>query len=103
MRYRLRTLLIVMTLVCAYLAWVAYCRREAACHREQSSVLITVVAKREGRDRKWIEGAVREYFNYYGEPDNSNFEPVYRSAVNHERMARKYDRAAWFPWVLISD
>jgi hypothetical protein len=31
------------------------------------------------------------------------YEPVYCSAIADETIARKYDRAAWRPWVLISN
>ena len=37
MRYSLRTLLIVMTVACMYLAWVGYCRQMGTFHRQQSS------------------------------------------------------------------
>ena len=62
MRYRLRTLLIVITAACVYLAWAGYCRRMAVFHREQSSQLISQVAKREGWTYERVESRVFDLF-----------------------------------------
>jgi hypothetical protein len=113
MRYRLRTLLILMTVVCACLAWVGYCRRMAAFHRERSSQLISQVAKREGMTHKQVEEAMSELFERWpiqavemaqaAPTGTDRYEPVYCSAIDHETIARKYDRAVWWPWILISN
>src|SRR5687768_5157978 len=113
MRYRLRTLLIVMTVACMYLAWVAYCRRMSGFHREQSSLLISIVAKREGFDRESIELTMSELFDRWPQQaveaaraapkGDGHWEAVYSSAVAHESIARKFDCAVWRPWALISD
>jgi len=115
MRYRLRTLLIVITIACVYLAWVGYCRRMARFYREQSSESLLQVVEQEGRGRtlEWEEGLVSDLIEGWPEQaakmnnakwvDVEGENPFFASAVVHEITARKYDRAAWYRWVLISD
>ena len=113
MRYRLRTLLIAFTAVCMYLAWAGYCRRMSVLHRERSSQLIAKFAKREGWTNERVENRISDLFKLLpkeaaqiGNPEfvrEEGWEPLYASAAAHEGMARKYDRAAWCPWVLISN
>jgi len=118
MRYRLRTLLIVVTTACVYLAWVGHCWRMARFHREQSSELLLQVVKQEanvGRTRtlEWEESLMSDLIEGLPEQaakmndtkwvDEQGQNPEFAFAVVHEIKARKYDRAAWKPWVLISD
>jgi len=112
MRYRLRTQMIAVMVASVYLAWAGYCRRMAIFHREQSSQFISQVAKREGWTREKVENRISDLFirlpkeaAQIGNPDfvrDEGWEPVYASAAAHEGMARKYDRAAWYPWTLFS-
>ena len=119
MRYRLRTLLIAITVACMYLAWVGYCRRMARFYRKQSSeLLLQVVAQasqagQAGRtlewEKKWVSGLIEGWPEQAAKMNNPKWvdeegeNPEFASAVVHEITARKYDRAAWNPWVLISD
>jgi hypothetical protein len=113
MRFRLRTLMIAMTAACLYLAWAGYCRRMAAFYRERSSQIISQVAKRNGWTHESIEQRVSQLFELYpndaaqmGNPEfvrEGQWNDDYASAVVQESAARKYDRAAWYPWTLISN
>src|SRR4051812_45691268 len=113
MRYRLRTLLIVITAACVYLAWASYCWRMARFSREHSSQFLLQVAKEDGRTREWAEDKLTDLYRRFpaqaAKMNDAEFvrdegwNPVYASAVVNENMARKYDRAAWNPWVLTSD
>jgi hypothetical protein len=115
MRYRLRTLLIAMTAACLYLAWAGYCRRLAAFHREQSSQFLLQMVEQDGRGRtrEWAENKVSDLFKRFpndaaqmGNPDfirEGQWNDYYASAVVQESAARKYDRAAWYPWTLFSN
>jgi hypothetical protein len=113
MRFRLRTLMILLTMACVYLAWAAYCRRMAASYREHSSQLIPQIAKRNGYQNKDVENSMSDLFsNRQYQADQMNdpefvrewgFDTDYATAVVNEIKARKYDRAAWYPWVLFSD
>jgi hypothetical protein len=114
MRFRLRTLLIVTTAVCVYLAWVGYCRRMAGIYRERSSQILLQMVERDSRGRtlEWAEGKVADLFKRFpsdaAQMGNSEFvregqwNEDYASAVVQESAARKYDRAAWYPWTLFS-
>src|SRR5688572_12825913 len=115
MRFRLRTLLIAITAACIYLAWVGFCHRMARFYREQSSqFLLQMVAQDgQGRTREWAESKVSDLFKRF--PNDAaqmgNLEFVregqwnddYAAAVVQESAARKYDRAAWYPWTLFSN
>src|SRR3989442_5585305 len=113
MRFRLRTLLILVTVACMYLAWAGYCRRMAVFHREQSSQLISQFAKREGWTRERVENRISDLFKLLpteaaqiGNPEfvsEERWEPLYASAAAQEGKARKYERAVWRPWELISN
>jgi|tagenome__1003787_1003787.scaffolds.fasta_scaffold20471009_1 hypothetical protein len=116
LHFRLRTLLIAMTVACMYLAWVGYCRRMASFYREQSSELLLQVVKQEGNEGRTLDWEQRlmsdlieglpEQAAKMNNPkwvDEDAQNPVFASAVVHEITARKYDRAAWNPLVLISD
>src|SRR5437588_5705166 len=46
MRYRLRTLLILMSLCCVYAAWVGYLRNKAEHHRRESATMQGKLATR---------------------------------------------------------
>ena len=73
------------------------------------------MVERDGRGRtlEWAENKVSDLFNRFpndaaqmGNPDFvrvGQWSEEYASAVVQESAARKYDRAAWYPWVLISD
>src|SRR5438045_1952624 len=51
MRYRLRTLLIVVTVACLYLAWVAYLRQHAQFQRQAADLVSQIAAaERHTRD-----------------------------------------------------
>ena len=112
MRYRLRTLLIVLTVACIYSAWAGYCRRMGMFHRQQSSQIILQYSIRSGWTRERLENHVSDLFARFpekaaqmGNPEfvrGGGWNPVYASAAAHEGMARKYDRAILYPWVLIS-
>jgi hypothetical protein len=115
MRYRLRTLLIVITAVCVYLAWAGYCHRTARLYREQSLHFLLQMVEQDGQGRtqKWAENKVSDLFKRFpndaaqmGNPEfvrQGQWNEYYASAIVQESAARKYDRAAWRPWVMILD
>jgi hypothetical protein len=113
MRYRLRTLLIVVLVVCVYLAWASHCRRKAVLHRQRSSQFSAQIAKRQGWTQEQAVKAISDAFENYpglaaeaatvGPTLTNGFDPIGCSAIAHESTARKYDRAIWRPWVLLLD
>jgi len=93
MRYRLRTLMIVTSLACMYLAWAGYYHRMSAFHRHQSSQLLTLCAKCYGFTRERLEKRISENPRFV---DEGHYSSLYASAAASEVKARKYDRAACY-------
>src|SRR5437867_1010646 len=104
MRYRLRTLLILMSLCCVYAAWVGYLRNKAERHRRESARIINELAVRSDWEAKEVYTLVSNIasksrgrvdslrFSNTTFPDgkpyveylNDDFMRTYRKAVNHQ-------------------
>jgi hypothetical protein len=113
MRFRLRTLMILITAACMYLAWAGYCHRMAVFYRERSSRLMSQVAEQNGWTKERVESAMSDLFERWPDyaakmsdqrfVDEGQWDILYAKAAAEETAARKYDRAAWRPWTLISN
>ena len=98
-----------------YLAWVGYCHRMARFYRKRSSQFLLQMVEQDGRGRtlEWAESKLPDIFERFpndaaqmGNPEfvrEGQWSDVYASAVVQESAARKYDRAAWYPWKLFSN
>jgi hypothetical protein len=122
MQFRLRTLLIAVTLACMFFAWAAYLRRKAAHHRQQAASLILRISETDHLKHQKIEEAVhwlaagtakviRGYdyksrntiVSFRGQPPFFlSDEEGLKSAVYHQKMAAAYDGAMLRPWTLLS-
>jgi hypothetical protein len=117
MRYRLRTLLIVLTVGCAFLAWVAYLRQTAAYHRREAERLAFQIADYTLSNENLVHDAVELYAaegrvseedliwhpNYgRGLIIDDEARADWDSAVRHQRMAAVYDGAILKPWTLLA-
>jgi len=128
MRYRLRTLLIVVTLFCVVTARVGYLRHRADFHNQEAARFISQIAKTENEHRQNIEYATlrlaefglasdgqpqyvqRELFvNENGASSRvseSEWESNLRdwhSATYHQILADRYGRAVYRPWTFVND
>ena len=114
MRYRLRTLLILMTVVCIYSAWVGYLRSAAAFHRREANRIAHELSRNMGMTTKEIETLVTNIASHsrtrvdalsFGEVDVALGEArlaEHRQAVNHTILANTYDQAILRPWKISS-
>jgi len=129
MRYRLRTLLIVVTVVGMLLGWIAWLRERAAFHRRESSRFAGMIARMEGypienvEERvaalvlgrsvtKWVRAANGDGDQCtllknggrmtYSESATIDVED-WGQAVYHGMMRERFDRALYRPWVLLSE
>jgi hypothetical protein len=126
MRYRLRTLLIVVTVSCLVLAWVTHSRRMAQYHSREAVRLISQIAQTEKSRPVDIENSIRmleddattkiprvgKLFGqsvvhihvpngpmrllFQTDPDH------WQQAIDHRKRSKAYQHAAWRPWLLIS-
>jgi hypothetical protein len=58
-RFRLRTLMIVVSVACAVFAWAAYLRRMAVHHRDESTRLVSKISKTDALQRQNVDEAVQ--------------------------------------------
>jgi hypothetical protein len=58
MRFRLRTLLIFLTLACAYFGWVSHAKRRAEFHRHQENEVARQIGIMEAAERERINRAI---------------------------------------------
>ena len=108
MRFRLRTLLIVVTLCCIYAAWVGFLRNKAAYHRSESAKITAELAAGMGMETKDIEAIVSNVASHSrSRVDGLRFQvevPAdpglerHRLAVNHQILAKAYDQSIVRPW-----
>jgi hypothetical protein len=117
MRYRLRTLLIVIAVCGLVLARCHYLKRKAEYHRQRAShLIISYIAKVEdgkGCTRESIELAMKEVIELC--PDEAAEAAAqsptgddwgygaFGSAIKHEMIARRYDSAVFRPWIVVSE
>jgi hypothetical protein len=122
MRFRLRTLLIVVSILAAVLARVAYLKRQRDFHRQEVHRLVTQLASTPGSEGErvlarqvhelaafgpaargsWIgSGALPP-----GQDGSSEYESTmtaWHEAKQHELLANRYSRAIYRPWTLVWD
>ena len=128
MRYRLRTLLIVVTLLCGLAARVAYLRYHADFHKREVARLVSQIAKTENEPRQNIEYAAlrlaefglasdgqpqyvqRELFinengasSRVSQSEWENNLRDWHSATYHQILADRYSRAVYRPWTFVTD
>jgi hypothetical protein len=126
MRYRLRTLLIVVTLISIPLGWIAWLKRIAAFHRREADRFSTIIQAAERQDSdnagsrvealaangsltKWVVvkqdgGDIVTYLR-----NGNSMTYSYSTAVNnwgkavyHSVMAHRCEQALYRPWILCS-
>jgi hypothetical protein len=126
MRYRLRTLLILVTAVGMLLGWIAWLRHTAAFHRQESVRLAGMIAAIEGNPvdnveerirglsaggsvTKWVRAANGEgetctllrngRYTTYSDSATVDIED-WSKAVYQAMMGDRFDRALYRPWTL---
>ena|SRR6185369_14008505 len=128
MRYRLRTLLIVVTLACLYFSWLSFAVQRARFHRRQAADLVSRIAAAEQYTPNEIDSSVMAFaagtasfatkYNYIrggankityidstnaGRVVNDETADKWLLAIHHTRKARIFDRAALQPWILFNE
>ena len=84
-RYRLRTLLAVVTLLAVLLGTrLEYIRRQIAFHRREAAAAQAAIAAKEHQP---IAAALEDW----------------KKAAHHDRVADAYERALYRPWTLVDD
>jgi hypothetical protein len=128
MRYRLRTLLIVIAIFAIVFARVAYLKQSAAAHRRQAGMLVQRLAENE----RYSPEEVRHHAAFFIQDTNrithrvlvnhagrfihldsdSGRGQIVQFAANtrdwkqlyaHEIIARRFDHAVFRPWTLVQD
>src|SRR5688572_3606482 len=110
MQFRLRTLLILMTVACVLLARFAHVRNMAAFHRREAARLSQRFATIVRLNPEWVWEDVERYANYDSnlivnpwnnpwdlEDDDDERVLDWKNAVYHKAMAMAYERAVIFP------
>jgi hypothetical protein len=128
MRYTLRALLILVTIVSAILARVAYLKQMAHFHRERaiaiatslstdshdSDNIITMARILASRGTALTQNTPRETKQSPGIfldnglgwtviAKNKEMADAWCEAVRHEVIANRFDRASYRPWVIVSE
>src|SRR5437867_1105525 len=99
-RYRLRTLLIVITIAAA---WAALCRRQADYHWREAERVIANPSMYPRELKSWTELLGSDRARSYTNPAlgqlamNSDI----RLILDHQATAKAYQHAAWRPWILL--
>jgi hypothetical protein len=108
LRYRLRTLMIVLALCGAIFARIGYIKRMAEFHRREATAGFSRLAREFGESPEQIVPmqvqAVRDC-----EGDPSTWQLIrespsyyYVSACYHQILADRYERAIYRPWQIVS-
>ena len=127
MRYRLRTLLIVVTLACLYFSWLSFAVQRARFHRRQAADLVSRIAAAEqytptdidssilalaagtasfATKYKYIPGGDKLTYidsTNAGRVVSDETADKWLLAIHHTRRARVFDRAALQPWILFNE
>src|SRR5688572_16278398 len=95
MRFRLRTLLIVLTVGCVFLAWVAYLRQTAAYHRREAERIAYEISESAWSHPDMIRESVVLYAEQRMVPNESQvWQPNWgRGLVLDDRERTEWDRA----------
>ena len=99
MKYSLRSLMIVVTLVCVVLGGrIEYLRRNAASHKREERVLVSRLLELS----ESMPGAVNTRVAK-SEVDQEEFARISSEVCYHQRMQSRYSNAVHRPWTLIHD
>ena len=113
MRFRLRTLMIVVTAFGIFLGWAAYVRQMERYHSEQADSLIALIAEafhiggvRETIERMALDTAISTGLNNktaagFQKPLSPDTD-AFASAIYHQRMAAIYHKAMFRPWAVLA-
>src|SRR5882724_428396 len=119
MRYRLRTLLIVVSVFAVLLARVAYLKRQRDLHRREVQRLATQLTAFHNYNWRELEKRVgdlaaagpiapRSYIGAdlsveYGSVEREDLLTNWHLAHQHQILANRYSRAIYRPWALVWD
>lgn len=119
MRYRLRTLLIVVTVFSLVLARVSYLKHQRDYHRREVQKLIAQLSALGNYDQREMEWQVHsaaaagpsargswvggDLPGQYGSPEYENTLTAWHVASQHEILANRYSRAIYRPWAFVWD
>jgi hypothetical protein len=119
MRFRLRTLLIVIAVLAAVLARLAYLKRQRDFHRQEVNRLVTQLAAFHHYDWREIERRVRDIAadgpnvrgswvgadlpREYGRAEYEDWLTNWHLARQHEILANRFSRAIYRPWAMVWD
>ncbi|HEY2414146.1 MAG TPA: hypothetical protein VGI40_18015 [Pirellulaceae bacterium] len=124
MRYRLRTLLILITVAAIVCARIAYLRQRSAMHRQAATQILTRInqmseAQARNALRRLLAGgipiktievtsmetAVTALENQSGTGQIVEVDRTadWQRALHHEALAIRYERAAYRPWLVIDE
>jgi hypothetical protein len=124
MRYRLRTLIILITVAAIICGRIAYLRQQAAVHRQaatQSLMLIdgmTDAHARKALRRLLADGlpvqtievssvgtpvTALQNHSGYGQIVDVDRTADWQRALRHEALAMKYERAVYRPWLIVRE
>jgi hypothetical protein len=118
MRYRLRTLLIVVTVSAMLFAWAAYMRRMAEHHRNEAASIMNAITTDIGRGftkenvREVVDRVAagnetkglnsRSFASFASPLRGSDIDAALSAAVYHQRQANRYEKAMLRPWIILS-
>src|SRR6478609_2446524 len=124
MRYRLRTLLILVTVVAVACARIAYLRQKSATHRQAATQLLTQINHMSSADTRTalrrllagglpiqtievssFETTVNALENQSGDGQivEVNRTADWQRALYHEALAIKYEQAVYRPWLIVNE
>jgi hypothetical protein len=122
MRYRLRTLLIVLTAAGVLLARIAYLKQERDWHAREVARLVGMIRIAEGEDRQIMNSILQlaeadtdiqkgtdpartkvGVYNSQGVRwiEDSAF-PAWKEAIRQQAIANRFERAMYRPWTIVS-
>jgi hypothetical protein len=110
MRYRLRTLLILIAIGGTLFARIGYLKRWVDFHRREAAIRITQIAKNCDRNSTEIAKALhdnvieqsRDWSDVRASSKDGQGQDLNASAYYHEAMASRYERAIYRPWQSVS-
>jgi hypothetical protein len=126
MRYRLRTLLIVLAIVGVVFARIGYLKRMGDYHQQEAARLLTIIASAQGEDQKKVADSIRNLASVgkipgrgYGSngvvvlitgkklnnhlAKDAATADVWDLCVCHQVLADRYDHAVYRPWRQVLD
>lgn len=127
MRYRLRTLLILMAIIGLALSRISHLKQKRNSHRQEVAKLVNEISTSERKSKKHIEDSIQKHatgdttlFFPRGTPerlpvyviDNRNMAilakdaataELWSAAVFQQVLANRYDRAIFRPWLPVSE